>query len=320
MRTQGLDVKSLEIDGVGASGGVNDNLFINGNFDIWQRGTSYSGPISVTYCSADRWIFYDGQNGTANISKQVFSPGQTDVPGGPINYAQYDMTVQATEGGPGIHQRIENVAIAQAEPVTFSFYAKLTSGTLVVTPFVVQSFGSSGSSLVQTSYTSQTLTLTSSWAKHTVTLDIPSISGKTVSGGDDYLQIGFQVPLSSGTFTLSITNMKAEKGSVATPFVSRPIAEELALCQRYYVYTAVLNSAGYHNTSSVISLAFVGSMSFPTTMRVAPTSTILTEPSYTNCSDASITATAWGCLLRVLTSASGNYRAISGVYDFDAEL
>jgi len=238
MEIDSIQTDNLEVDGQSSGAGSNPNLFINGQFDIWQRGTSVTGPISTTYSCADRWIFYDG-NGTADVSRQPFTPGQTDVPAGPKYYAEYDMTVQATSGGPGIYQRIESVKTASSEPITLSFYAKLASGTLVVTPFVSQNFGATGSATVNTDYSSQTITLTSTWTLHTVTLQVPSITGKTISGGGNYLQVGFKFPLSSGTFTLSLANVKVEHGSIATPYQRINVGEELALCQRYYYEKAI---------------------------------------------------------------------------------
>jgi hypothetical protein len=275
MEIDSVQTNSLEVDGQTASGGSNPNLFINGQFDIWQRGTSVSGPISDTYTCADRWIFYDGQDGSADISRNTFTAGQTDVPGGPTYYAEHDMTQAATSGGPGIHQRIENVRTLNDEPVTLSFYAKVASGTLVLTPYVYQMFGTSGSDLVSTEYTSQTITVTTSWTLHTVTFDIPSITGKTISGGDDYVQVGFRLPLNE-TWTLSVTNMKAERGSVATPFIPRSYAEELALCQRYYWENTSAN-VGVQQFGNNFTLGnnYYYSMPIPIMMRTTPTITVL---------------------------------------------
>ena len=48
------------------------NMVVNGDFKIWQRGTSFSSPANASF-TADRWfMYYDGTGATRTISQQTF--------------------------------------------------------------------------------------------------------------------------------------------------------------------------------------------------------------------------------------------------------
>ena len=57
------------------------NKIINGDFGIWQRGTSFSNPSNGAY-TADRWaIGHNGTGATRTISQQSFAAGTAPVSG-----------------------------------------------------------------------------------------------------------------------------------------------------------------------------------------------------------------------------------------------
>ncbi len=211
------------------------NRIINGNFDIWQRGTStatWVAPIT-NYYWADRWVANSsGTGGAGSLSQQAFTPGQTDVPGEPTFFQRWQITSAAsgqTAGNCWIEQRIEDVRTLAGQTATLSFYAKGT-GTLP-NIFATQTFGSGGST--QVAYTlASNVVLSSTWTKYTYTVSLASISGKTV-GTNHYVGITFMVPLNT-TYTFDLAQVQFEPGTVATPFECRSYGQELALCQRYF--------------------------------------------------------------------------------------
>jgi hypothetical protein len=73
---------------------ANRNKIINGNFDVWQRGTSFS---ALGY-GADRWRSYYTGGTTTVYSQQSFTLGQTDVPDNPEFYARLVVTSDSTSG------------------------------------------------------------------------------------------------------------------------------------------------------------------------------------------------------------------------------
>ena len=121
--------------------GMARQAIMNGNFDVWQRGTSLT-LSTVTAYLADRWLCSIGDvSGALTVSRQTFTIGQTTVPGNPKYFLRF-----AETGAPGvapyITQRIEGVEHFANGKATLSVWLSVASGTLVVTPKFVQSFGS----------------------------------------------------------------------------------------------------------------------------------------------------------------------------------
>lgn len=244
------------------------NVLINGDFSVWQRGTSQT---TDGYGSDDRWV--NQNNGsTKTHSQQAFTLGQTDVPGNPQFFSR---TVVSSVAGANNYvlksQRIENVRTLAGQTATLSFWAKADAAKNITVEFE-QFFGSGGSpSAGVTGIGVTTIALTTSWRYYTVTISIPSISGKTLGTlGNDFLQCIFwfdagstynartnSLGQQSGTF--DIANAQLEAGPTATPFERRPIGVETALAQRYYerlggpggdIYKFVCISADSSNTAS----------------------------------------------------------------------
>ena len=245
-------------------GQAGKNKIINADFGIWARGTTLNFSGAGGYV-ADRWKSDSGGGGVLAVTRQTFTAGQTDVPNA-IYYLQADYTTSGT-GTVALEQRIEDVNTFAGQTVTYSFYAKVNSGTKSVTPRFVQDFGSGGSSTVVTSLTAQTLT--TSWQRFSVTSTVPSISGKTIGAGS-YLRIDLDTG-TSGVITFSFANVQIEYGSQATPFQTAsggsPQAE-LAMCQRYYYRLTSASLAWGTNYSTAVCRAAVY---FPVEMRIAPT-------------------------------------------------
>ena len=258
------------------------NAIINGNFDIWQRGTSFTG----NEYGADRWIH--GRVGTTHTAtQQAFTVGQTAVPNEPQWFCRTVVTsVAGASNYSLLVQRIENVRTFAGQQVTVSFWAK-ADATKNISVEMSQAFGTGGSpSAVVNSIGVTKVSIGTSWQKVTVTAAVPSISGKTLgSNSDSYLDfsIWFDAGSSfnartdslgqqSGTF--EIAQVQVEAGPVATPFERRPQQTELALCQRYYAVIYV----SLRGTSSSGHLEYTAK--FPQTMRSIPSVNGFQHPSY----------------------------------------
>ena len=102
------------------------NKIINGDFGIWQRGTSFSNPANATYV-ADRWfVELDGSSFTRTISQQTFTPGTAPVAGYEGQYfLRWNTSVAGTSNTiQALSQRIEDIRTLSGQTVTLSFWAK----------------------------------------------------------------------------------------------------------------------------------------------------------------------------------------------------
>ena len=249
-------------------GQAGKNRVINGDFNIWQRGTSFTFAGTGGYTS-DRFLADSGSGGTVAVTRQTFTAGQTDVPNA-VYFYQAAYSVSGTTPVV-ISTRLEDVNTLAGQAATFSFYAKINTGTQSITPRYVQDFGSGGSATVVTNMTAQTLT--TSWQRFTIASTIPSVSGKTI-GTSSYLRLDL-LAATSGTLTYQIANVQLEYGSKATPFqtATGTIQGELAACQRYYFKMG--NESNAYNAFGLAAAASINAADmitmFPVKMRTAPT-------------------------------------------------
>lgn len=229
------------------------NLIINGDFSVWQRGTSQTVG---GYGSADRWDIT--QSGATHTSdQQVFTLGQTDVPNNPKYFFRHDVTTG--NDFTGILQRVEDVTKTAGQPVTLSFWAKGTNpGSGALSLRIRQHFGTGGSPSSNVDVDAAPFVLTSSWQKFTYTFTPASVSGKTLGTDDNdylYLLIGQGVDTSTDAWQLDIANVQLEFGTEATEFEYVSPADQLARCQRYFerfggVIGATVYGAGYADTTT----------------------------------------------------------------------
>jgi hypothetical protein len=253
-------------DGLAPTGGR--NMVVNGDFKIWQRGTSFSSPANASF-TADRWfMYYDGSGATRTISQQTFT-GDNPTGLNVSNYMRFAQTVAGTGSATnGMFSKIEDVRKLNGQTVTLSFYGK-ADASRTVNWQTYQEFGTSGSGSVQAHSTN--FSFTSSWQRFSVSFAMPSVSGKTITSNSS---VSFIVSFpANATGTFDITGVQLEAGAAPTPFEVEDYSTTLHKCQRYYQrftndatnsYTGLIGSA-YSATGATIGVPL------KTTMRVKPT-------------------------------------------------
>jgi hypothetical protein len=262
------------------------NFCINGGFDIWQRGTSFS---SISY-SADRWYTTAG---STTISRQSTNP-----PVGSQYYLRNTATANAAASDSFTYFETSQIAPLWGRTVTISvkvrrnatftadvFFRLDKSSTVDATgaaAFTTMTpiSGSNGTNIGEPNASITTGTGASNWTTLYRTYELPNDG--TANSIRVIVYQGATVPSGS---VLDIAQVQVEAGSVATPFsrAGGTIQGELAACQRYfsksYNQSAAPGSATfegfvYSGGNAVNTTGYLGAeITYPVRMRIAPTLT-----------------------------------------------
>lgn len=277
------------LNGVNLRPGMIDsnNRIINGSFDFWQRGTSFSTSVY----GADRWFSSFGE-GACTQSRQEFAVGESLGDNNPRYFLRQSISGQTSAGSIGlIRQSIEGVRSYAGQTVTILGWAKRSSGSGNMTVELSQLFGTGGSpSTFAPVPGSVTVSLTTSWAPFAATISVPSITGKTIgTDGNDVLNLNLWISagsdFNSRTNSLGLQTIGVDLWGIhikvgthtaeSTSLYRMPeVGPELARCQRYYtklggtgLYDILVQ--GPMSTAAAMSLT----MTLPVTMRTSPTVT-----------------------------------------------
>ncbi len=319
-----------------------NNAIINGNFDIWQRGTSIA--VTATTHVSDRWRCGLTSTGLVTISQDTSVP--TYAQSGVVS--SYSMKVLTTTADASIatgdnytiNQFIEGYNVRQLaqKPFTISFWVKDTkTGIHAIT------FRTTGA---EYSYvTEYSVTNANTWEKKIITVPAaPITSSQTYTTGIGlYVTWGlmagttFQTPAPStwvlGNYLATansvnsvdainnafyLSQVQLETGSIATPFKERTYLQELALCQRYCwvptsdspvadITQSVFGTGRFQSTSVCGIL-----MPFPVQMRIAPTLTTSNVAHFNIDDGTSATAATIITLTAANTSKYTGFLSVTG--------
>lgn len=324
------------------------NKVINGQF-LYRtpiQANVPSGTSGDVYC-ADQWRMRS-LGSTYAFSLGTFTRGQTEVPGDPGNYAIATVTSVAGSGNFALlSQPIESIFALAGKTVTVSFWAKAVA-TATICVNLRQHFSTGGSSPVDGIGKTKVI-IGTSWAEHSVTMDVDSIAGKT--GGNattTFTDLQFWLDaganfngvtdtLGQQSVTLNLTNVQLTIGHSPARVEIRQEYGEADLVRRYFhVGGSILQSDGLNGGSlfatqanGASQAAYSSMMRFLIVMRATPT-VILLNPSASNnqmrnistntdCSASTVPyASTGGFVVSYMTavgSAAGNVNACNWTAD-----
>ena len=274
------------------------NKIINGDFRINQR--AFTSNTTTAAYNFDRWFQSNaGTTGTLTVTPQTFTPGAAPIAGyeGSTFFQGITAAGASADTFASFAQRIEDVRTFAGQTITFSFFARATSGTPKIGLEISQFFGSGGSPSATAHTQLGAITISTSWARYSLSIAVPSISGKTIGTTANTSFFGCNLYLSSGTDlatrassiglqnnTFQIWGVQVEASTIASDFqtATGTIQGELAACQRYYFLLAS-GSTGVLGTGLMqASNRMHQPILFPVTMRTTPTLVATSGTNYYN--------------------------------------
>jgi hypothetical protein len=240
------------------------NKLINGNFDVWQRGTTQLVSASGAYFP-DRFSVV---NFTSTASSIKIDQGSSNPPIGSKYYLRYRLSTAAAvlnSVSRFFRYKMESIDVQKliGNQVTISFKIKSSVSrnflySMNVYGFTSADNGINGTGLIagDGDYAQNTVALTANtWQtiSITFTLQDPSSGTGLASNGISIELWGRYTTTGAETDTeYQFAQIQLVSSSVALPFQPRNFADEYLACLRYYEKTYSLGTAAGANTQSGI--------------------------------------------------------------------
>lgn len=306
--TQGAEeLRALKayIQGLGNISNGRKNAIIGGNFDTnpWQRGTNFAAIANVTYC-ADRWRNAHTDAGVCTVARIASAPTLAQSGMVLTNCLEYNVTTADAAVAAGDRRAIVNLiegynyANLAQEPMVLSFWHKHTKAG-INTVYLSNTGGD------QNYVAEYTQLVADTWEFSQIPVTASPAAGTWSYTNGIGIQVGFML-MAGATFqgvvnawnvvgTISsvnqvnhldtignrfrIANVQLEAGTLFTSFERRNVADELALCQRYFAKTYDAADAPATVTGNGALAAFCGTAGasafgvnwkLPVSMRITP--------------------------------------------------
>lgn len=333
----------------------NDNVIINGRFDLWQRGVTFANASGYT---ADRWVLERGitTGGQVTVAQQTRASAASNVPTlaqcGQFLNNSLAVTVTSADTMASsstymiLSYRIEGydwVEIAH-KPLGLGFWVNTNCSG-------IYTLAMRGAAFSQTYLTNYTISTVNTWQRVFLTLPEATTSGtwnysssvglaltwtlaahsawQGTAGewsAKNLLATASQVNfMASAGNSFALANVTLIEGHADLPTSVRNISEEFNRCLRYYWRGLPLTAMNFGSFTSGESLAMP--ISWPVPMRDVPTVTAtLPTVAYSFCQSLTANvATAFGCRMLLFSNAANVNCSVvftpgSDIFEADAEL
>lgn len=250
-----LESRASETTGlkwINPSSGGSNSLFqqaiINGNFDVWQRDTTFTTPNDDTY-GPDRWNFLMDGNGAWTFSRSLVD--SDNCPNSTYELKAVNVTANKQCGIVQILESINSMKLSNKD-LTISFRARTTTGKVIsnlrttllswegtadsVTSDVIGAWAGGGT--VPTWAANWSQFDTTSPPLMGLTTDSQRFSFTVGLGPQGFNNLALVIWTDDTSITAGdefyITEVQLCAGDVALPFMPKSYEEELIACQRYF--------------------------------------------------------------------------------------
>lgn len=230
---------------------MNNNLLINGNFDLWQRGTTFSIAYDDFFAGsaytapnikiADRWYLIDtqerdvGSTGSISLYREQF-PTNSNFSG----FSTYYVTIQnqitdIVSGHSYIENKQENCKSFAGIPLVLSFYAKSLNGVTGITMSAYYRQVISPSTNTQSAVEFSTIIeLEPQWRYYSIDFTPQNRDFSGISG-DHYFAVGFKTHPNTNLSIGSVFLQERKQDLYVYP-ITDPITEKKRQ-EKYYKTT-----------------------------------------------------------------------------------
>ena len=260
--------------GINGASLFNRNKILNGDFQVWQRGTTFTDPTGPgnMYC-ADRWAaFRSAWTAGITVTQQSTQTNSKSI------------RVQRNSGNAStadmkLSQSFETIEVKKlaGKTVTLQFDvfkgADFSAASSILQVQVVWGTGADGNlgtGFTNTNGATVNQVITSTNTQYALTTTIPA-NATQLAVSFNYTPVG----AAGAADYFEITDVQLEEGSIATPFERRPYGFELALCQRYFV--RLVDKTGNHSIGNGVAISATGMQLqrfLGVEMRIAPALTL----------------------------------------------
>jgi hypothetical protein len=249
------------------------NYMVNPHCNVAQWGVVGSVTAGNGAWIIDGW-FYGALTTTTTLTREAMTPGDAT----PYEQPYFLRTTSASAAQGDWTLIMEDVRTLAGKPVTLTIWAKSSTANATITPSLVQVFGSGGSGSVTVNGSAQTLT--TSWSPYIVKMTLADLAGKTIGAGSR-LDVKLAIGAAAG-LNVDIAYVQLEEGGRYTVMEPQSVADELALCRRYYqasyaqgTAAAAVTAANAFRCGFRTTLVMdVLSIQLPVVMRTIPTVTV----------------------------------------------